>query len=227
VVSGRAAPGSPAATRGGSAAATRAAPPPSASAPVVIGSNGPVVIGSNGPVVIGAGGAPASADPAGLWVLDGDRVRAVLDRITATAGHPLRFVQVLGAHGSGYSLLVVQVQDPADHETVLQYTVDAGGSVTGPQQTSSASLLDPGASRLTPAMVDRKTFGRSALLAPALFARAQRDAVARTHIRNAEVSYWTLNALEGRPRLLLGVESSYGKAIVEIGRHGEVLRVIG
>jgi hypothetical protein len=99
--------------------------------------------------------------------------------------------------------------------------------VAGPQQTSSATLLDPGASRLTAAMVDRKTFGRSALLAPALFARAQRDAVARTHIRNAEVSYWTVNAYNGRPRLLLGVESSYGKAIVEIGRHGEVLQVLG
>jgi hypothetical protein len=159
-------------------------------------------------------------------VLDGGRVRAALDRVDAAAGHELRFTQLVAVRVSGYTLLTVQAQDPADHETVRQYSVDGTGTVTGPRQASSVPLLDAGASRLTAAMVDRKTFGRSALLAPAVFARAQRDAVARARIRDAEVSYWTLNALTGKPRLLLGVESPYGKAIVEVGRRGQVVRVL-
>ena len=168
-----------------------------------------------------------TADPAGKWVLDGARVRDALEKVAARTGHDLRMTNLIAVRVSGYTQIRVDVQDPGDHETVQEYGVDGNGSVSGPTHVTSLPLLDSGSSRITAAMVDRKVFDLSSLPAPADFSRGQALARQRTNIREADVTYWSMNAYSGTLRLMLGVESPYGKAIVEIDRRGRVVQVLG
>ncbi len=174
---------------------------------------------------------PAPSVPAedpGLWLLDGDELQRALGRVRELAGHDLRLTNVMGVRVSGSSQLMVQIQDPQDRGGVLQYTVDGAGVVTGPEQVTSQPLLDVGATRVTAAMVDRKTFAPSALPDKATFGKGQRAAITRVRVQKAEIVWWTFNAhLGGPPRLMLGLESPYSNAIVvELGRRGEVVQVM-
>jgi hypothetical protein len=87
-------------------------------------------------------------------------------------------------------------------------------------------MRDVGASVVTAAMVDAKTFDRSALPGRAAFAEGQRAALERANLRKGEVRYWSVNAYwGGRPRMMLSIESPIAKAVVEIDRQGKVLQV--
>jgi hypothetical protein len=173
-----------------------------------------------------ATGAAALVDDDGSWVLDGARVHGALKRVEAAAGHELRLTGLVAAPAGAYSQVRVEVQDPDDRQTVLLYAVDRAGRVHGPTQVSSMPLADPGASRVTAAMVDRRTFRPSAFPPAARFRAWLRTAVRRTEIRDGAANYWTMNAHTGRVQMLIGVESPYGNAIVAMTPDGEVLQVM-
>jgi len=193
-------------------ASTAAASPAAASAPA------PASAPTTGPA--------ASLDDDGSWVLDGARVHSALKLVEAAVGHELRLTGLVAARAGVYSQLRVEVQDPSDRQTVLLYAVDRAGRVHGPTQVSSMSLADPGASRVTAAMVDRRTF-RSSVFPPAGQFRAWlRTAARRTEIRDGAAAYWTMNAHTGRVQMLIGVESPYGNAIVAMTPDGGVIQVM-
>ena len=208
--------------RVGPRAAADVAPSPSAASPAA----------GAGESSSAGGAAPAATrvvppgDP-GTWVLDADQVGAALDRVQAAAGHPLRFTNIMAVRVPSYTRIVVDVQDPADRESVQEYTVDGAGVVTGPNQVTSLSLKDFDAPKITAAMVDKRTFTRDVLPDRAAFVKGQQAALDRVDIRKGEVTYWMVNAYGvDRPRILLGVESAYGKAYVYVDRAGGVVQVL-
>lgn len=173
-----------------------------------------------------ATGSAAPVDDDGSWVLDGARVHGALELVEAAVGHELRITGLLAARAGAYSQLRVEVQDPGDRQTVRLYAVDRAGRVHGPTQTSSMPLADRGASRVTAAMVDRRTFRPSAFPPTGQFRAWLRTAVRRAEVRDGAASYWAMNAHTGRLQVRVGVESPYGNAIVEMTPDGRVTRVM-